>query len=705
MGQISYYIKKAISMPPQDVLKKVINKITTKANNKLQKSRDLNKSTHINYDVPLIKNSYIDIKELDISNIDCKVAQYLSKMYCSHRFDLLGSGWVKNSYDSIALGIEGHKYDMNVEAPQGIANDYEPIDWQKDYKSGYRWNEKAWYKEQRIGHKLGTDIKVPWEVARFQHLPQLAIFSLVDKNLLTRNIKEFKYQVLDFIQNNPPRLGVNWVCTMDVGIRAANMLIAYDIFRQLDEDEIITNEFKQIFSNSIYEHGIHIVNNLEYSEEITSNHYLSDIAGLLFVSNYLDSTEEIDRWLGFSVQEILSEMKKEFYRDGSNFEASTSYHRLSGELIVFSTALILGLDKDKVSALRNYQNNVWKVKPPLKSRYKQAYSIENDKIIFPVNYIEKLYKIGQFTIDITKPSGEIIQFGDNDSGRFFRLSPNGEFKKYEKIVEQYLNLNNYTQDEELFWDENILDHNTFIAMVGGLFEDNKFYNQFKLETSFISALSKKRLLTYNCEENLYHVEINKSTNEILEYRKEDKYDFNKGNILEEIKLYFYPDCGIYIFKSKYLYLAISAGPNGQNDFGGHAHNDKLSYELTIDGVEKAKDPGTYLYTPLPDRRNQFRSVKSHNSPQINDMEQNVWYEGVKGLFNLKNEAKCKLIQYSNTNIVFELSYRDTIIQRKFIIDTDKIIIETLSNKELLTDNKIFDLYSNGYGKLKKNDIL
>lgn len=140
---------------------------------------------------------------------------------------------------------------------------------------------------------------------------------------------------------------------MDVGIRVANMLIAYDIFKQIDCKNILDDKFEQVFSQSVYEHGVHIVNNLEYGENLTSNHYLSDIVGLLFVASYLECNDEINTWLGFAVQEVTTEMRKQFYEDGSNFEASTSYHRLSSELMVFASSLILGLDKEKCEVLQN----------------------------------------------------------------------------------------------------------------------------------------------------------------------------------------------------------------------------------------------------------------------------------------------------------------------------------------------------------------
>jgi len=123
----------------------------------------------------------------------------LADMYLDHRFDLLGSGWVTNSFTSVARGLEGHRFAMNVNVPEygsdgewlacllipahldvsrtiwrPVSLGYHPIDWQKDYKSGYRWSEKTWYMDQPIAPALGADIKVPWELSRLQHLPRMA---------------------------------------------------------------------------------------------------------------------------------------------------------------------------------------------------------------------------------------------------------------------------------------------------------------------------------------------------------------------------------------------------------------------------------------------------------------------------------------------------------------------------------------------------
>nr|WP_314470658.1 alginate lyase family protein [uncultured Campylobacter sp.] len=695
MGKIFYYLKKARSMPPDALCAKIANKILNLTKNKIQKLRDISGDTRIKFNVSPVRISYVNLRELDVSNINLDVARYLSKMYLEHKFDLLGSGWVKNSYDSAALGLEGYKYDMNVAAPASALEGYELIDWQKDFKSGFRWSEKKWYKDQRIAHKPGSDIKVPWELARFQHLPQLAIFAIADPSLKERNLKEFKDQILDFIRNNPPRMGVNWTCTMDVGIRVANILAAYDMFCQMDDGRILDADFKQTFSNSVYEHALHIVNNLEYSPHLTSNHYLSDIAGLLFACAYLDGGGETDAWLAFAVQEVISEMKKEFYEDGGNFESSTSYHRLSGELMAYSAALILGLKSEKILSLKNYDAKLWCKKPKLLPPNEQEFKILNGEIALPQWFVDRLYKIGRFTADITKLNGKVPQFGDNDSGRFFKFSPNGEFLSNEQAARKYLNLSGFAGGNEPFWDENILNHSTLISCMGGIFEDEIFKNDFCFERSFIRLLAGHTLQAVDkTYKSLVASGVKFSE---LPHRKSIEFKITSS---QEIKNLFYPDSGIFIFKSGKFYLAVCATPPGQNGHGGHTHNDKLGYELWIEGRDIARDPGTYLYTPLPDRRNEFRSVKAHNAPIVEDLEQNSWREGIAGLFGMLADCGCFVADFGENFISLATEYKGVKIIRKFEIKEDRLVITDTANREFYYSK--FELYSNGYGKLTKN---
>ena len=129
----------------------------------------------------------------DVTEPQVEALTALCQHYLGHRFDLLGSGWVTVNHGMSALGFEGHVYtaprsptdltsllntgnrDHAQKIRAQIAADYAPIDWQIDFKSGYRWQENHVSSRLQYGHEPGVDIKVPWELARLQHLPQLAV--------------------------------------------------------------------------------------------------------------------------------------------------------------------------------------------------------------------------------------------------------------------------------------------------------------------------------------------------------------------------------------------------------------------------------------------------------------------------------------------------------------------------------------------------
>lgn len=705
------------------VIKKIVKKLYQIIKNRFIKFMDLRSDTHLTKH-KYIDYSYININDLDNSNIDIRASEYLCDMYLSHCFDLLGSGYVNVSYDMNCQGVEGNIYNGSLHIKQfdisgewlkkillkrhlntsknvwqQLDRAYIPIDWQMDFKSGFRYSQKKWYLDQPIGKQIGVDIKVPWELGRLQHLPQLATFAILFPDKREVILREFKNQVLDFIMANPPRMGVVWKCTMDVGIRAANMLIAFDMFNQIDklgEFNILDESFKKVFYLSIYEHGNFIINNLEWYDGATGNHYLSDICGLAFVSAYLRRDAEMDSWLAFSVQEIISEVLVQFHEDGSNFEASTSYHRLSGELLVYSTALIYGMLKtSKRNAFIEFKVN--KVKR-LTALSKQKFNIFSENF-FPKEYIKRIYRSMLFTADITKQNENISQIGDNDSGRFFKFSPNGVFLKHKNAMEKYTNLREYESMQDRYFDENILNHDTFISAANGFFEDDVFCqrDKFNLEKSIIKSLCKGKKL--KSEQPNYKVELYKGQICDFNYSTIKKIQFSDYTDdvinINSIEFKCYANFGLYIFKCDNFYMSVMAGGIGQNGNGGHSHNDKLSFELNIAGRDIYMDSGTYLYTSLPIIRNKFRSVIAHNVPIINGEEQCSF----TGDFSMKNEIKCEVLRFKQNNLILYASYRDIKILREFRITTESVIIIDKCNKMFYEDFIACKVISNGYGKL------
>jgi hypothetical protein len=171
---------------------------------------------------------------------------------------------------------------------------------------------------------------------------------------------------------------------------------------------------------------------------------------------------------------------------------------------------------------------------------------------------------------------------------------------------------------------------------------------------------------------------------------------SKGDGLQDgLTHYAYPDFGLYLFRSKRLYVAVRCGSVGQNGNGGHAHNDQLSIELNIDDHDMIVDPGTYLYTPLPKRRNDYRSIKAHFAPQMGEREPS---DLSVGSFVMHDKAKAECLYFGQDGFAGVHQGFGQPTYRFVRIENDTVIIEDVGAENLAFAPKIV-LVSNGYGKL------
>ncbi|AFM25682.1 alginate lyase family protein [Desulfomonile tiedjei] len=732
--RVIHYGPKAMTLPLRVLARKVWRKALTVFSAAWQRRRDLN---HPPYSTAasLSTRPIVPLASLDLTHAALQDLPEIAVFYMEHRFDLLGSGWVRWGYAEPSPGLEGHTYDMRVmgdpistlrpahrkeaERLKALIDDpnYQPIDWQKDVKSGFRFDESQWYRDQPIGTHPGADIKMPWELGRLQHLPQMALTAALLREMnpeMTHALaREFRCQVLDFLAMNPPCNGSQWTCTMDVGIRAANLVLAYDIFNQLECADEIDDVFRAELAQALRRHGQHIVANLEWTETLTSNHYLANLCGMLFVAATLESTPETDAWLAFAAQQLDREFFRQFCPDGVNFEASTNYHRLSLEMIVFSTALLLGLPQERLLGLISPDSRYLPKEPHLATDWPEragAAARANDPaLLLGEGFLERLTRAACFIVDITKHSGEIPQIGDNDSGRFFRLTPLGEWMTPEEAETRYLNLAGYTtlistyrRAGERYFDDNILRHHAVIGAAAGIIDHPSLSSGSSLEKSICAALARGR--HFACEvsplwptvrPSLY-VPEHKTTRIIYE-----DTDTSMPSLTEEGSWTHYPDAGIHIYRSGRVHLTVSAGPNGQNGNGGHAHNDKLSFELQIDGVDLVQDPGTYLYTAAVDQRNLYRSTAAHNAPCLAGHEQNRWEPGIMGLFWMHEDSSAWVSHVSGGTITLDLRLSQGYIFRRLAVEDRRVIIEDFSDWPDLQARHCLP-FSNGYGRILRS---
>lgn len=299
------------------------------------------------------------IKKIDIYPELIKLCIQDADKICDHIFDLLGSG-------EIDIG--------------------EKINWHQDFKTGYTWNPESYYfgSDNHLDYMkkgIEADVKIPWEFSRFQHLVTLGKAFWYTQN--EKYIQEFIKQIDSWINNNPFKLGVNWTCTMDVSIRSVNWIWAYYFF---DDSNILTPEFRIKFIKTLYLHGRYIRKNLEFGK-IRGNHYLTNIAALVYLGIFFHKSEEAQEWLSKGKRALIEEINYQTLPDGVHSELSTSYHRLTTEIFASTTLLCL-------------KNN----------------------IELPESYMNRLEKMFEFILYYTTPDGSAPQIGDCDDGRFQILS-------------------------------------------------------------------------------------------------------------------------------------------------------------------------------------------------------------------------------------------------------------------------------------------
>ncbi|HEU4510979.1 MAG TPA: alginate lyase family protein [Pyrinomonadaceae bacterium] len=206
----------------------------------------------------------------------------------------------------------------------------EEIEWRRDPLSKYDW-PLEYHRDLKLMRGDGSDVRVVWEVNRLGHFVTLARAYALTRD--ERYSDAFARQLRSWAEQNPYGRGPNWACAMEVALRAMNLLAAVDAFRHSSHFD------RQFLLQLFQQHGSYIESNLEFSYLATSNHYLSDVTGLLWLGLMLPELSDSKRWRDFGLRELLREMDKQVLADGADFEASTGYHRFVTELFLYSFML------------------------------------------------------------------------------------------------------------------------------------------------------------------------------------------------------------------------------------------------------------------------------------------------------------------------------------------------------------------------------
>lgn len=255
------------------------------------------------------------------------------------------------------------------------------IKWNRDHFSGREY-DPAVFLSYSIDQDTGADIIVPWELSRLQFIPSLIRAHQVSGN---QKYAEHFFHILNHWEKaNPYLFGVNWMCGLDVAIRALNIALGLIYFNDIDAPE------KERAVRLLWGHLVYLQErDLHQPKGTVNNHQL--IAALLHYGLLHLFDQSITGTWRHSTYEILCrEMERQFHPDGGNFESALLYHQFVLEAVFTLIGLVAGDDIEATLA---------------------------DEAVIPKVLVDRLRKATRFTASYTKAWSGVPQIGDSSDGR------------------------------------------------------------------------------------------------------------------------------------------------------------------------------------------------------------------------------------------------------------------------------------------------
>jgi hypothetical protein len=258
----------------------------------------------------------------------------------------------------------------------------ERIDWHLEPLSVKRAPAIHWSKLDQLAGESAGDNKVIWELNRHQYFITLgqAYWLTGDE----RYAKTFVSHLESWMAANPPKLGINWASSLEIGFRSISWLWAFHFFK--GSPSLSSSTFTRALK-CLYLNARHIETYL--STYFSPNtHLTGEALGLFYLGALLPEFKEAERWRKTGKRILLDQLPVHVKPDGVYFEQSSYYHRYTTDF--YTHFLIL--------------------------------SRANGETV-PSEVEEKLQSLIDHLMYITRPDGTTPFFGDDDGGRLLPLHP------------------------------------------------------------------------------------------------------------------------------------------------------------------------------------------------------------------------------------------------------------------------------------------
>ncbi|PIE47831.1 MAG: heparinase [Gammaproteobacteria bacterium] len=257
----------------------------------------------------------------------------------------------------------------------------EPPHWHQNCITGVEVEVplRPWWQIPDFNAQLG-DIKTVWEASRFDWCLGFAQQIRLGQKAYLPKLNQW---LSDWVQHNPPYLGVNWKCGQESSIRVMHLAMTAIILEQ-------TTETSPALIALVKAHLQRIAPTISYAIAQNNNHGTSEAAALFIGGHWLESNgdDKGRKWHKLGRKWLENRAKRLIQSDGSFSQYSTNYHR-----VMLDTYAMV---------------EVWRIKHQLSAFSEQLYQ----RLQAATDWLRLMIQV----------SGDVPNLGANDGARLLPLS-------------------------------------------------------------------------------------------------------------------------------------------------------------------------------------------------------------------------------------------------------------------------------------------
>jgi len=247
--------------------------------------------------------------------------------------EVLRSRWPDHSKQTIDEANEILKGRFKLLGFNGLSFGM-PIDWHLEPVSQKRAPLDHWSQLDYLDAEVAGDKKIIWEVNRHQYLTKLGqAYWLTGDEVYA---SAFVSHLTSWMDQNPPKFGINWASSLEVSFRSISWLWALYFFK---DSQSISPSFFSGLLKFLYLHARHLETYL--STYFSPNtHLTGEALGLFYIGTVFPEFKDAARWRSVGESILVEQLPIHVFPDGVYFEQTSYYHRYTTDFYVHFLLLL-----------------------------------------------------------------------------------------------------------------------------------------------------------------------------------------------------------------------------------------------------------------------------------------------------------------------------------------------------------------------------